>query len=405
MTTLLMDDSPRKAELQPYNHLCVKEYSNVIRNRDLASLLMERARVKSPSPPPPMLEPESQSLPSPPPLPELPLGIPHALIPPIIHHRHPTPFDLPPAPLDPPSDFQFDQSVGIQPGATLLNPLPFTSNTGAYPRLPGDNGLGQGVIAPQMLFKNPSPSMMGFQQPPQPVNLFAPPQQTHHSQSQPHPPLTEAPVQPVLPTQGDTLSSIETATEEVKPPSDPPPSTSASKKRKRKEKREVERKASRAEPIPVTEYDETLLAIIGILDEVKHQSNVASWVKANGLWGPYRHRDPANFDVDTPTHENVRKSREDITTLSDSGSVDSGRRGEGKKKRRDAVTAFFEASVMEGPEDSGSPYAPAIEQPNQTNTSETPLWFDNPPTMRHWVDRGRNALETLGIPVGHGLKQ
>jgi hypothetical protein len=43
MSTLLMDDSPRKAELQPYNHLCVKEYSNVIRNRDLVSLQEEKA--------------------------------------------------------------------------------------------------------------------------------------------------------------------------------------------------------------------------------------------------------------------------------------------------------------------------------------------------------------------------
>jgi len=180
----------------------------------------------------------------------------------------------------------------------------------------------------------------------------------------------------------------------VKPSSDPPPSTSISKKRKRKEKREVEDKGSRAEPIPVTEYDETLLAVVGILDEVKHQSNVASWVRANGLWGPHRPRGLANPE-----------SRGGTATLSDSESVDSGRRGEGKKKRRDAVTAFFEASVTEGPEDGGSPYAPVIERQNQTTTSETPLWFDNPPTMRHWVDRGRNALKTLGISTGHGLKQ
>jgi hypothetical protein len=32
--------------------------------------------------------------------------------------------------------------------------------------------------------------------------------------------------------------------------------------------------------------DSTLLAVIGILDEIKGQSNVAGWIGAGGLWGP-----------------------------------------------------------------------------------------------------------------------
>jgi len=407
MSTLLMDDSPRKAEVQPYNHLCVKEYSNVIRNRDLTSLLEEKARAKSPSPPP-SEEPESQPLH--PPMSQLPLGISHSLVSSTIHHQHPTPFNLPPVPLEPPSDFQFDQSVGIQPGATLLNPLPLTSNTGAYPRLPGDSSLGHGVIAPQMLFKNPSPSMAGYQNPqpfqqlPQSITPFTP-QQMHHPKSYLHPSLTEAPVQPAPLIKGNTLPLLETAADEVKPPPDPAPSTSTSKKRKRKQKQEAVRKASGSKPISEIEYDETLLAIVGILDEVKHQSNVASWVKANGLWGPYPPQNLTNPNTDALTRDHFRNSHEDIATLSDSGSVDSGRREERKKKRRDAVTAFFETSVMEGPEDGDLPCAPTNEKSEQPNTSETPMWFDDPLTMRYWVERGRDALETLGIPVEHGLKQ
>lgn len=407
-STLLMDDSPRKAELQPYNHLCVKEYSNVIRNRDLVSLLEEKAWVKSPSPPLPTEESEPQS--SPPPPPQPPLGIPHSLIPPTIHHQQPTQFGLPPPPLDPASDFLFDQSVGIQPGATLLNPLPpFTSNAGGYPRLPGDSGLGQGVIAPQMLFKNPSPSIMGyqnsqpFQQLPQSTNPFAPSQQSHHSISHPHPLMTESPAQPTPTSQEKPLPLIETATEEVKSSSVPlTPSTPTSRKRKRKENRKTEPKPSMAGPIPEIEYDETLLAIIGILDEVRHQSNVASWVKTGGLWGPYPPQHLANPNVCALAHDNFRNSCEDSAALSDSGSADSGRHGEGKKKRGNAVTAVSGASVVDGPKDDGSAYTATQ---NQTNASETPPWFDNPLTMRHWVDRGRNALETLGIPIEHGLKQ
>ena len=277
--------------------------------------------------------------------------------------------------------------------------------------MPGDNGLGHGAIAPQMLFKNPPSSIMGYQNPQafnqlsQPINPFASSQQTRRSPSHSHLPLMEALAQPVLSAQENPLPLIEAATEEAKPLSGPPPPTSTSKKRKRKEKRESERKASRAEPIPVVEYDETLLAIVGILNEVKHQSNVASWVKGNGLWGPYPPRNPADPNIDPPTQGYFRKSREDIATSSDSGSGNSGRHGEGKKKRRNAVSAFFEASVMEGAENGGSPNAPTSEKSNQTDVSETPLWFDNPPTMRYWVDRGRNALETLGVPIEHGLKQ
>jgi len=371
MSTLLMDDSPQKAELQPYNHLCVKEYSNVIRNRDLASLLEERARFESPSPPSP---------------PQLPLGIPHPLIPSTVHHQQPTPFDLPPAPLEPTPDFHFDQSVGIQPGATLLNPLPFANNAGGYPRLPGDNSLGHGVIAPQMLFKYPSPSIMGYRNPqaleqlPQSTNPFASPQQ-------PLPPRTEAPS-----TRGNLLPSIETASEG---------STSTSKKRKRKPKREAEHDASRAGPILEIEYDETLLVVVGILDEVKHQSNVASWVKANGLWGPYPPQNLVNPDADSLSHDHPRSSHEDVVALSDSGSLDSGRRGERKKKQRKATaTAFFDASAVDGPKDGESDSTATNEK-----HSGTPLWFDNPPTVRHWINRGRNALETMGIPIEHGLKQ
>jgi len=42
-TTLLLDDSHVKAALQPYNHLCVPEYTRTQRNADLTVLQLERA--------------------------------------------------------------------------------------------------------------------------------------------------------------------------------------------------------------------------------------------------------------------------------------------------------------------------------------------------------------------------
>ena len=45
-TTLLVDDSAQKAHLQPYNHLCVPEYTKNLRNQDMAQSKKERvARV------------------------------------------------------------------------------------------------------------------------------------------------------------------------------------------------------------------------------------------------------------------------------------------------------------------------------------------------------------------------
>jgi hypothetical protein len=394
-----MDDSLRKAELQPFNHLCVKEYSNIIRNRDLASLHEEKAQLKPPSPPLHVGAPELQ--PPPPPPPKLPVEIPHPLLPSTIHHQQLTPFELPPTPLDPSPEFQFDQSVGIQPGATLLNPLPLTSTTVGYPRSPGDNGFGQGVIAPQMLFKNPSPSILGYQNPQafqqlnRPINPFTPPKHTHRPQPRPS-------TNPVPSTQAAPVRLAGATTEESNTSSEPPSSTSTSKKRKRKGKQETESKTSGIDSTNVIEYDETLLAVVGILHEVKFQSNVASWVKVNGLWGPY----PPQDSVDA-THDLFRKDSEVVAIVAsdNSGSEDSERLGEGKKKRRGAAVPFVDTTVMDGSEDRSSVYAPTNEKQSQDNASEMPLWFDNPSTMRHWVDRGRKALTALGIPIEHGLKQ
>lgn len=163
--------------------------------------------------------------------------------------------------------------------------------------------------------------------------------------------------------------------------------------------------SSRAGPILEVKYDETLLAIVGILDEVKSQSNVASWVKANGLWGPYLLRGMVDTNIGKLRHGHFRDGREDSAASSDSGSADSGRHRERKKKRGDVVSDVLEHSLADKSGDGGSPCAGPDEKRDQVNESETPPWFDHPPTVRYWVERGRNALKALEIPVEHGLKQ
>ncbi|KAA1476386.1 hypothetical protein DENSPDRAFT_933010 [Dentipellis sp. KUC8613] len=95
--------------------------------------------------------------------------------------------------------------------------------------------------------------------------------------------------------------------------------------------------------------DTTLLAVVGILDAVRAESNVAGWIYAGGLWGPYAQE---------------------------------------QTRGRDAPGAGNDADEAdETPVDEGS----------------APLWFEHPETVRYWTARGRAALDQLGIRAAHGL--
>ena len=59
----------------------------------------------------------------------------------------------------------------------------------------------------------------------------------------------------------------------------------------RKEKKERKKAAKAAEIMkdsPSIKYDETLLAVVGILDTMRVQTNVAAWIRAGGLWATKR---------------------------------------------------------------------------------------------------------------------
>ncbi|KAI0776966.1 hypothetical protein BD413DRAFT_233635 [Trametes elegans] len=174
LTTLLLDDSPRKAELQPYNHVCIPEYTGQRRAEDLDSITKEK-------------------------------------------------------------EWAVFREARRQLDARLAE--------------------GEGSAAA------PEDS-----------------------------PETEAPVLTDGPEAIPGSASSETTLWEVAPP------VELEKKRKRKE-RKMRRKHAAAlekasgEP-PGVSYDETLLAVVGVLDEIKTQANVAAWIRSGGLWGPYGPPDP-----------------------------------------------------------------------------------------------------------------
>jgi hypothetical protein len=55
-------------------------------------------------------------------------------------------------------------------------------------------------------------------------------------------------------------------------------------------------------------YDETLLAVIGILDTMRLQTNVAAWIRAGGLWGKKGPPDASALDVEQTSSESIPRA-------------------------------------------------------------------------------------------------
>jgi len=223
------------------------------------------------------------------------------------------------------------------------------------------------------------------------------------------------------------------------------------RKRKRKEKKEAKRIAAieRVSEQGNKPFDETLLAIIGVLDEIKLQRNVAAWVRAGGLWGP------DGRPRDTGTNTSASTGSEDERTTSDSvlpssstavspshasettnGStvVDhdanagenkntddrSARRKEKKRRRRRAQARVQAQGQVDGTNERGgspptgndavSSVDPEKAAERDSATPEAPasspvMWFEHPETLQFWVARGKKALEKLRIPILHGVER
>ncbi|KAF9220659.1 hypothetical protein BS17DRAFT_713875 [Gyrodon lividus] len=148
-------------------------------------------------------------------------------------------------------------------------------------------------------------------------------------------------------------------------------------------------------------FDVTLLAVIGILDVVKLQSNVAAWIRGGGLLAMEEESaevgavvviEELNVDSALPTPpSNDRRA---------------------KKRRRTKAKMAAQADPEIPDKRDGATVA---QTGNDTNTTSDPavtpeeahlratMWFDGPSTLAHWVARGRKALNELGIEVSHGV--
>ncbi|KAI0740156.1 hypothetical protein C8Q76DRAFT_790627 [Earliella scabrosa] len=320
LTTLLLDDSVRKAELQPFNHVCIGEYTAALRSKDVDSLQTEQ-------------------------------------------------------------DWRAALDARHELDALMSN---------------GDAAAPTPTLAPS---DSPAP-------------------------------------QPAAPEDSPSAS----------PPQEP------SKKRKRKK---LEKRAARlgelGESKPEVPYDDTLLAVVGVLDAIKAQANVAAWIRSGGLWGP---RGPPGAGRSRPMLEVPRREspvpdeddgdedgqgvQSDDSTLSVDKRKAKGRsavsseeggktRRREKKRKRMSAEEDVDLAPAENDDDAAAPpsslpasqrtlvseaeaaegEAEAAEEEVEEGEGEAVqgMWFEDSEVKAYWVSRGRQALEELDIPIDHGLER
>ncbi|KAH8832925.1 hypothetical protein DL96DRAFT_1583908 [Flagelloscypha sp. PMI_526] len=115
---------------------------------------------------------------------------------------------------------------------------------------------------------------------------------------------------------------------------------------------------------PLPPFDNTLLAVIGVLDTVKLQSNVSNWAREGGLFGL------------------------------------------GGALAEDGLECVPPSSSQPSPSSSPLPLDDKKEVDNETEDSQpkVKMWFDDTRNVDFWVKRGIAALQALNIPITHGIK-
>lgn len=207
-------------------------------------------------------------------------------------------------------------------------------------------------------------------------------------------------------------------------------SESTKRKRERKKARHRTRapapNADEAQAGEVAEgpgtYDETLLAIVGVLDAVKRQANVAAWVRAGGLWksgaglstagnvgeGEDAGRTETEMEMEMETEQTEGKQTQ--AQAQKEGEV-GGKKARKKPRWRKTIKAVqldgsSPASASAGElagNDAVTSVAPSSSGVSNLPSASTALWFEDEASLGYWIGQGRAALDELGILAEHGM--
>ncbi|KAH9840620.1 uncharacterized protein C8Q71DRAFT_854498 [Rhodofomes roseus] len=345
LTTLLLDDSPAKAAMQPYNHFCIPEYAQQQRNKDLENFQKEQQWL-------------------------------------LVNERRKMP--------------QGEQAkdAGMARIASLFPPQE-SGDGDTEPTAKSRKRKRKGKESSQ---PNPaaSPASVASEE-----DTFSSASSSAASSPAPAP---SSPTIPGLPTPA---------------PSSPPEPKKKSRKAKRRKQLEELVLAPEVER-PEVSYDETLLAVVGVLDEVRRQANVAAWVREGGLWGPggvpehLRRAAEASEEGSGPKVQG--EDGEEVEEVADAPQGEKRKRKSRHRTLRKQAEAEATRKAMEGgaAAEAGNDEATRTAAPtdakgtidSDVDVLETPasMWFEDPEVLGYWARRGREALHALGISVEHGME-
>lgn len=285
MTTLLLDDSPAKARLQPYNHVCIPEYDSSLRGTDLRRYEREKSEAKS---------------------------------------------------------------------IAAILPIPPTDN-----ELP-EEGLKAEMHAPREWM----------------VHAQSVSEQTGSAD------ISISFSDSDLSVVGSTPAPVEQSSISILP-------------------------AKRARPAET--YDPTLLAVIGILDEIKRQSSVAGWIRSGGLLDITAVEGEPQPATPAPDASIIEDPAAPVDPRAAKRLAKKARRVAAKQQRREeksarhateAVLSAYKEVTQTGNDESSIPTGNLLPGACAENAR---MWFNEEDILTYWVGRGRSALESLGIEAAHGV--
>ena len=167
--------------------------------------------------------------------------------------------------------------------------------------------------------------------------------------------------------------------------------------------------------------DETLLAVIGVLDEVSRESNIAGWVREGGLWGRTERNAVVEGGEDAGGEQGGLNLGNDATAEGgvrnpiSEASLDESPAEQGSSHHPDSVgwkrqrhETHHEAEQADYNEPSNTVMQPDhIKDPQAPHPPTEPtaemMWFEHRPTLAYWVAHGRKVLGEMGIEVVSGI--
>ncbi|KAF8229156.1 hypothetical protein L208DRAFT_1364208 [Tricholoma matsutake] len=139
-------------------------------------------------------------------------------------------------------------------------------------------------------------------------------------------------------------------------------------------------------------YDQSLLAVIGILDALKHESNVAGWIRSGRMHvrpssTPSRENGATvNLPYSPPPPDTITHPEIPVPGLNAS--------------IPDPLDNYSQKEHTPTPQAQIPTRTP---KPTLTEAQPQAQWYEDPETVAYWVERGLRALHELGIEVVVGV--